>query len=195
VEVTIWDGAGRAYAGVGSRATPAGVCRFLERVGAELARRGWALRSGGAAGADTAFEKGARLAGGGCEIYLPWPGYQGRTEARLVEAAPDAYRVIAQVHPVFARLSPEARRLHARNAHQILGADLQSPVAMVICWTPGGRGGGGTGSTIRLARKHGIPIHDVADPAVRRVISEDLGLAVEASPSAAPDAGQLGLPL
>jgi hypothetical protein len=167
----------------------------MERFGSELARRGWTLRSGGAVGADSAFEKGAREAGGGCEIYLPWPGYNEHAESRLVEASPEAYDVMAQIHPVFARLPKSSRRLHARNAHQILGADLRSPVEMVVCWTPGARGRGGTGSAIRLARSRDIPVHDIADIAARRFMGELLGLEVEPPQGGGADEGQLALPL
>jgi hypothetical protein len=167
----------------------------MERFGAELAQRGWTLRSGGAVGADSAFEKGARAAGGRCEIYLPWPGYNEHAEGRLVEASPEAYDLMAQIHPVFARLPGSSRRLHARNAHQILGADLRSPVEMVVCWTPGARGRGGTGSAIRLARSRDIPVHDLADIAARRHMGELLGLEVEPPHEAGGDGGQLPLPL
>jgi hypothetical protein len=167
----------------------------MERFGAELARRGWTLRSGGAVGADSAFEKGAREAGGRCEIYLPWPGYNEHADSRLVEASPEAYDLMAQIHPVFARLPRSSRRLHARNAHQILGADLRSPVEMVLCWTPGARGRGGTGSAIRLARSRGVPVHDLADLAGRRFIAELLGLEIEPPPDSDADGGQLPLPL
>src|ERR1039457_5752664 len=74
---------GRAYAGVGSRATPAGFCHLMERFGSVLPRRGWTPRPAGAGGAARAFGKGAREAGGGCEIYLPWPGYNEHDESRL----------------------------------------------------------------------------------------------------------------
>ena len=185
----------RAYAGIGSRATPAGICHLMERFGTELARRGWTLRSGGAVGADSAFERGARETGGRCEIYLPWPGYNEHTESRLVEASPEAHDLMAQIHPAFAKLPGSSRRLHARNAHQILGADLRSPVEMVICWTPGARGRGGTGTAIRLARSRGIPIHDLADLAERHFIGALLGLEVEPPQDAGADGGQLPLPL
>jgi hypothetical protein len=102
---------------------------------------------------------------------------------------------MARIHPVFARLPKSSRRLHARNAHQILGADLRSPVEMVVCWTPGARGRGGTGSAIRLARSREIPVHDLADIAARRQLGQLLGLEVEPPLDAGIDAGQLPLPL
>jgi len=79
--------------------------------------------------------------------------------------------------------------------HQILGADLRSPVEMVVCWTPGARGRGGTGSGICLARSREIPVHDLADIAARRQMGELLGLDVEPRLDAGVDPGQLPLPL
>ncbi len=66
---------------------------------------------------------------------------------------------------------------------------------MVVCWTPGGRGRGGTGSAIRLARSREIPVHDLADIAARRQMGELLGLDVEPRLDAGVDPGQLPLPL
>ena len=62
------------YAGIGARKTPGGVLVLMREVGAILARDGWMLRSGGAEGADSAFEAGAKSAGGAREIFLPWAG-------------------------------------------------------------------------------------------------------------------------
>ena len=47
------------YAGIGSRATPRAVLEQMTVMAAWLARRGWHLHTGGAAGADTAFAAGA----------------------------------------------------------------------------------------------------------------------------------------
>jgi len=66
---------------------------------------------------------------------------------------------------------------------------------MVVCWTPGARGRGGTGSAIRLARSRGIPVHDLADLAARRQVGEMLGVEVEPPQGADAEAGQLPLPL
>ena len=63
------------YAGIGSRATPRAVLETMTVMAAWLARKGWHLHTGGAAGADTAFAAGAPA--GLRTVYLPWPGYQG----------------------------------------------------------------------------------------------------------------------
>lgn len=47
------------YAGIGSRQTPDDILELMHRIGSTLAINGFTLRSGGAVGADTAFEQGA----------------------------------------------------------------------------------------------------------------------------------------
>ena len=49
----------RSYAGIGSRKTPPHVLAAMTQIAEALAERGYILRSGGAGGADSAFEKGA----------------------------------------------------------------------------------------------------------------------------------------
>ena len=47
------------YAGVGSRETPEEIKRLMVRIAYCLSKRNYILRSGGAKGADLAFERGA----------------------------------------------------------------------------------------------------------------------------------------
>lgn len=152
----------RVYAGIGSRETPQGVLETMRTIGSYLARRGWTLRSGGAEGADSAFEEGARAAGGECEIWVPWRGFNGHSSTLL--PSPQAFDLASAHHPAWARLSRGARALHARNGHQVLGEDLATPAAFVACWTKEGKGGGGTGQALRLAKAHAIPIFDLGQP-------------------------------
>ncbi|NVZ11741.1 hypothetical protein HW932_21060 [Allochromatium humboldtianum] len=128
---------------------------------------GYTLRSGAANGADCAFEAGSDR----CEIYLPWPGFNGH-ESERHHLSDEAMRLAEQLHPAWAQLSPAARKLMARNGYQILGADLRSPVDFVVCWTPDGsqteaersRLTGGTGQAIALADRWGIPVFNLARP-------------------------------
>lgn len=148
------------YAGIGSRETPSAVLDIMAAVASVMATRSWVLRSGGAAGADSAFERGARAASGAMEIFLPWRGFNGNP-SQLYGATAEAHEIASQHHPVWDRLKPAVKKLHARNVHQILGRELRSPVRLVICYTLGGRGGGGTGQALRVARAHGIRIDDL----------------------------------
>ena len=146
------------YAGIGSRQTPPEVLSLMTQIAQGLANFGYTLRSGGADGADTAFERGA---GDAAEIYLPWTYFNGRREGVFVHATPEAEALARRIHPSWGRLSLGARKLHIRNCYQVLGADLKTPSAFVVCWTPNGSGSGGTGQAIRLAREKGIPVYDI----------------------------------
>lgn len=74
----------RIYAGIGSRATPPEVVSIMRRLAEDMDRRGWILRSGGASGADSAFEAGARDPSRRA-IYLPGSSFNGR------QAGPGGY--------------------------------------------------------------------------------------------------------
>ena len=154
------------YAGIGSRETPSNILKLMTTIGVKLAPT-HTLRSGGAGGADSAFEMGVDSVRGPKQIFIPWSGFAGRMPQRGVVFAgvgPNAMELAERFHPAWYRCSPGARKLHARNGYQVLGPRLDEPVDFVICWTPLARGSGGTGQAIRIARSRGIPIHDLADP-------------------------------
>ena len=147
------------YAGIGSRATPPETLRDMTTMAAWLARRGWHLHSGGAAGADSAFAAGAPP--GRRTVFLPWPAYRDCTGPDCRTLSPERMRtclaIAADLHPAWHRCSPAARKLHARNV-SILAADTDAPVDAVACWTRDGLPSGGTGIGIRIARRYGIPV-------------------------------------
>lgn len=161
------------YAGIGSRRTPDGTLQDMLDIGYQLASSGWTLRSGGAEGADTAFEQGAgSSANSKMEIFIPWEGFnscwsnKNDKYVNVVDASinKQAQAIAAQFHPNWNACSSGARRLHSRNVFQVLGADLETPASLIICWTPAGRGEGGTGQALRIAKHYGIPICDLALP-------------------------------
>lgn len=156
------------YAGIGSRKTPPEILTVMREYAAILAKRGYTLRSGGASGADTAFELGA----GPKDIYLPWRGFNGHRHGIVVGDDERLRGISARYHPAWAKLSDPLSetfsdavcRLHTRNAAQILGHT--EPVVLsdfVLCWTPRARAGGGTGQAIRIAKAYGVPVYDLAD--------------------------------
>jgi hypothetical protein len=149
------------------------VLQVMRKVAHRLSELGYTLLSGGAGGADEAFEEGCRLQGcfGKKEIYLPWPGFRHLKGRRCVTLpSAEAFRVAEAVHPAWKRLNDTAQALMARNSHQVLGADLRSPVDFVVCWTPDAcetevgrsRETGGTGQAIGLADRWGIPVVNLA---------------------------------
>ena len=98
----------------------------MSTIAARLARDGYTLRSGGADGADKAFENGARYGGGQTEIYIPWSGFNGRSTG-IVRNSLGAEALAQSVHPAWERLTPGGRKAHTRNVHQVLGLDLRTP--------------------------------------------------------------------
>lgn len=143
------------YAGIGSRETPKEFLDLFTKVAKYLSKKGCVLRSGGACGSDKAFELGATNK----EIFLPWKGFEG-SNSNLVVQDGKAFDIASKYHPRWNYLSQGAKKLQARNSHQILGYDLESPSDFVICWTKGGKGNGGTGQALRIAKDYNIPIFD-----------------------------------
>lgn len=110
-----------------------------------------------------------------CDVFLPWPGFEGRADdrVRLVRPAHAAYQIAARHHPNWSGCTPGARSLHARNAHEVLGATLDAPSKFLLCWTPDGADGlsvpttratGGTGQAIRIAVAYGVPVFNLERP-------------------------------
>ena len=163
------------YAGVGKRMVPQAVLRECRRLGEYLAKLGWTLRSGGADGCDLAFEVGCDLVNGDKEIYLVerlhsklsnWAEemkINPRPEGRTFEISPLAYDIAMEHHPVPDRLGYYAKQLMARNSHIVLGADLQSPVDMLVCYLYPSARHGGTKQSVRLANHYGIPVFNLLD--------------------------------
>lgn len=149
----------RYYAGIGSRETPENVQEYFALIATLFAYKGIVLRSGGAQGADKAFEIGCDKVNGQKEIYLPWRRFEN-SDSNLIISNPKAYQIAEQFHPYWHNLKEGAKKLQARNSHQVLGEDLETPSSFVLCWTKNGMGSGGTGQAIRIADHYNIPVFD-----------------------------------
>ena len=144
------------YTGVGSRETPPDILKLMTEFARVANKMGMVLRSGGADGADRAFELGADLKK---EIYRP------------EDAIPDAFEIASRFHPTWFFLPEYIRKLHARNVFQVLGRDLRTLSKFLVCWTPDGctqhktrrKITGGTGTAISVASEIArIPIFNMA---------------------------------
>lgn len=151
------------YAGIGSRKTPHDVLEGMRRLAAYLDTAGFVLRSGGADGADTAFEDGAVCA----QIFLPWKEFNNNTSA-LYPPTPEAFEMAAKFHPAWGKCSRGARALHARNCHQVLGLSLNEPSKFVACWHDGT---GGTLQAVRIANAYDIQVFNLKYTGLDDVIS------------------------
>ncbi len=173
------------YAGIGARATPPAVLADMRVMAEWLARTGWHLASGGAAGADSAFASGAPA--GRRTLFLPWPGYNGCRGPDCRVLTPSqlsaCLEIAAGLHPAWDRCSSGARKMHARNAAILLSASLDHPVDAVIAWTAGGRVEGGTGMAIRIAEASGIPVLNLGSMTPRAVCERLVAIRRAAHPS------------
>lgn len=174
-----------AYSGIGSRETPPEVLHIMEDAAFRLARIGFVLRSGKAAGADAAFQRGAqkyhqqsegRSPSSIAEIYTPWKGFKGGEGLvdlydialdTLDRQFPDQTEMrwdwVKEVHGGWDKLSQGARKLHERNIHQLFGGNLSDAylnqskfVLYYALETRKGDPKGGTATAVNLAKKTGI---------------------------------------
>jgi hypothetical protein len=174
------------YTGVGSRETPNDILKLMENIGEKLASQGWTLRSGGAVGADQAFERGMfKFAGYDqpyswlpAEIYLPWSGYEDHykdTHGGLnilpshikLEDERIAEGMAMAIHPAWEACKQGAKKMHTRNVFQVLGRTLDAPSKMLIAWTRldnRGNPKGGTATAINLANENGVTTFNLNKP-------------------------------
>jgi len=130
----------------------------MTEIASRLSNLGYTLYSGGADGADHAFEIGTsnKL------IFLPWDGFCGKNvDSNQYIVPPFNGDLVNKYHPRASKLKPGALRLMSRNSYQVLGPDLRSPVDFILCWTKDGKASGGTGQAIRIANSIGIPVFNM----------------------------------
>lgn len=159
------------YAGIGSRETPTHVQETMTKIAELLERRKYTLRSGGAVGADLAFEKGVVE---NKEIFY--------TDSYTVNEKYYNYdqddlnfadKILKEYHPAYKKHGKgvkniKAKKLLSRNTFQIFGVGSETINSdFVICYTPDGTEStttyntGGTGQAIRIAYDYGIPIYNL----------------------------------
>ncbi|MDB4314440.1 hypothetical protein N9955_00265 [bacterium] len=166
----------RYYTGIGSRQTPPDILDDMNMLAAELERDGWWLRSGGAGGADEAFQSGVKEK---AQIWLPWPNFAPHLKKQYPM---HDYKVIGnhdeaasnhvlENHPNPKALSRGGFSLHKRNYRQVVGIKEKNS-SFVICWTPDGKETGGTATAIKLAKSLGIPVFNLFDYCYFEVMHE-----------------------
>jgi len=153
------------YAGIGSRDTPEHVLKKMRACAKRLKELGFTLRSGGAKGADSAFEQ---YAGTQAEIYLPFDGFEGKRDngyqlinSQFLPHYSKARHMASEYHPNWSACNDRARQMHTRNVMQMLGASLDKPSLFVVCWTKDGRASGGSGQALRIAKALDIPVFNL----------------------------------
>lgn len=133
------------YAGIGSRETPANILKIMETIAVYLNNQNYILRSGGAIGADKAFESQTTNK----EIFRP------------NDSTKESIALAMSLHPNPHACKEYVQKLHGRNAQILLGRDLNKYVDFVICYTYEGKLLGGTAMGIRIANLYDIPVYNL----------------------------------
>lgn len=146
------------YTGVGSRETPDTICKIMTTTAKWLELHGYTLRSGGAIGADYAFEIGSSKP----IIYSISTTHKPKSGKPSVVPCLEAYRDLAKLCCLHYKHmnSQYARDLHTRNICQVIGHDPSVIIKsdFLICYTAGGGYVGGTTTAIRCAERFDVPI-------------------------------------
>jgi hypothetical protein len=140
----------RFYSGIGSRAAPHEALIQCTKIAEVLETLGFILRSGGAEGADKAFESGVK-------------NPSKKVIFRPKHCNKAAEEIASRVHPAWGECNDYVRQLHGRNAQIVLGLNLDTPSEFVVAWTFDGVSRGGTRTGLVLAKKNKIPTFNLAD--------------------------------
>lgn len=171
------------YTGVGSRDTPAYILAIMSCLAGVLESSGFILRSGGAIGADNAFENGV-LNPENKMTFLTAALFRHNRKNELYsqDQLINARMFISQnnIHPIWDRLPTHHKELHTRNTFQVLGVNMNEASNFTVCWTPDGainfddctRKTGGTGTAIKISAYHNIPVFNLrVESHLRRILS------------------------
>lgn len=145
------------YTGVGSRRTPENILDLIEKISTKLDGLGYTLRSGGAKGADIAFE----VACTNKIIYLPFKEY--RPEDFYHFGVTDEHiEYSMKFHPKPEYPTEFQKHYLGRNLYQVLGHNLKTPSKFLIAWWNPEKPSG-TSHTARIAKAHNIPCFNLFD--------------------------------
>ena len=163
----------KKYAGIGSRNTPMNILNIMTGIAYHFSKYDVVLRSGGAHGADTAFEEGCDQSNGKKEIFLPWKDFNDN-KSELYNPTKEAYEIARNFHPYWQGLDASVKKLMARNTHQVLGKTCSDPCDIVICWTLN-ENKGGTSQALRIAKAYNIPIvniNNISVPSLKTTLTQ-----------------------
>ncbi len=146
------------YTGVGSRETPNNIRSLMTGVAKKLNEYNYTLRSGGAKGADYAFEIGSEK----CDIYSVSEKHKPISKKPNIIPNLEDYRELVKLccrH--YKNITNQyAKDLHTRNICQVIGHDITNIVRsdFLLCYTKFGDYVGGTTTAIRCAEHFDVPI-------------------------------------
>lgn len=148
-----------AYAGIGSRTITKEERETIIKIANFLSELGYVCYSGNAVGSDDAFQEGSNKR---CVSYVPWNGFNAHLTSSEIHCPyinTAGFQSVDKFHPAPEKLNDKARRLMARNYHQVMGIFGYPPVDFIVCCaTPKGDFcDGGTAQALRIANHFNIP--------------------------------------
>lgn len=155
------------WTGVGSRKAPHPAFLLGIRIGKLMRQYDLDHRGGDAVGMDKAFLIGMNDTSRSHAYSIR--DKEGCINATRYERFDDAMAIAKSLHPNWKACGPDARKLHARNAFQILGTSLNDPSEFVAFWAPpaGPRTHeviGGTNTAVKIAYEWDIPLFNTFYP-------------------------------
>lgn len=148
----------KTYAGLGDKEVSENAGSIIFNVGKKMAENNYLLRSGGAEGVDTFFEKGCDLVKGNKEIFTPWVKSNKYKEAEQIAKGHTA---------VWFKPKGIVQKILTRNVFILLGKELNKPVDLVLVWQ--------NGETdvyrhlVRTAASYNIRVYNLAEVSVREL--------------------------
>lgn len=153
--------ANKTYCATGNMEIGMKVKNILVEIGRVLALNGYTLRSGGAPGAESAFEEGCDSVGGKKEIYLPFEGYNNKTTGVVTDMTneEEAIKIAQRYYLLWFKLSNKVKQMLTRYSWAVLGRNLDDPVDFVIAYIR--EDGKTTEQVVRVANGSNITVYNI----------------------------------
>lgn len=170
----------RYWTGIGSRGIDQRTYDIMFKIGQEMAKQGYILRSGNAQGSDMAFETGVCSVDPSLtDIWIPWKSF-GTKNKGVNYSVPSVgdFNNVAKflkeprkgypngILPWYDKMSQGAQKLHCRNYFQVLGNNGKLSKVCIYAAPEDDKGNimGGTRTAVEIARYYGVPTFNLLIP-------------------------------
>jgi hypothetical protein len=165
----------RPYAATGNKDMPESMKPCIQRIGKNLEKSGYILRTGGMDGLEDVIEKSVSK----LELHLPWKDFD-KKQSKLTFTSEFVKGVAKMFHPTFDSLKPVIQTFLAKNVRLLLGKEGKSPALFLIVWTDDGAElsrevtfkTGNSGHAINIANAMRIPVFNLTRPDAERRLYE-----------------------
>lgn len=168
----------RPYAATGNKEMPESFKPQIQRIGRNLEKAGFILRTGGMEGLEDVIEKSTTK----LEVHLPFKDFDGK-QSKFTFTSDFVKGIAKMFHTSFDTLKPVVQTFLAKNVRLVLGKDGKSPALFLIVWTEDGAETtaektfktGNSGNAIAIANAIKIPVFNLVRPDAERRLYEFIG--------------------